>query len=201
MEGGAFWFTVPAALGSAVFALRVVMMLLGGDADVDGGADPGGGDVDFDAGAGTDAGAGVHGDLSTHAFQILSVQSIAAFCMGFGWAGLAALKGSEWGLFTSLLVGFAVGVGMVWLIVWMFRLIYSLRASGNIPIERALGAEGTVYVTVPGQSAGRGQVRVVIDNHQRLYRAVTEGERLARQARVRVVRVNRDNTVTVALAD
>ncbi|UCD76566.1 MAG: hypothetical protein JSV91_06500, partial [Phycisphaerales bacterium] len=61
-----------------------------------------------------------------------------------------------------------------------------------------VGHEGSVYVTVPAAGKGRGRVRVVIGDRQRMYSAISEGGELARNSQVRVVRVNEDNTLTVA---
>src|SRR4051794_36534401 len=89
----AAWYTVPALIGSVFFAFRIVMLLVGAGAH-DIGIDLHG-DVHADAGGDLHAD-GSHGD-SSHAFQVLSLQSIAAFFMGFGWAGLAAYRnGWHW---------------------------------------------------------------------------------------------------------
>src|SRR5690606_2986536 len=60
------WFTAPALLGTAVFAIKLLFMLVGAGGDIDI-------DIDLD-----------HGD-PTDAFKVLSIQSVAAFLMGFGW--------------------------------------------------------------------------------------------------------------------
>ncbi len=176
-SGDAVWFSVPALAGSLLFVLKAIALMIGGDSDFD---------VDVDD--------------SGHAFQILSVQSIAAFAMGFGWAGLAALKGSEWSLPVAFVTAVVAGAIMIWILGMMLRGMHSLRASGNISIQRAQGCEGTVYVGVPANGGGKGQVRVIIGDHQRLYRAVTEGAEIPRNSRVKVVQVNGDNTVTVIKA-
>jgi len=74
----AAWFGVPAVVGSVFFVLRTALMMIGGDL----------GHGDFDADAG---GADLHHGDPGDAFKLLSIQSIAAFCMGFGWGGLAGL--------------------------------------------------------------------------------------------------------------
>jgi hypothetical protein len=43
-------------------------------------------------------------------------------------------------------------------------------------------------------------VRVTLGQRQRIYNAVTEGEELPTSTRVKVTRVNQDNTLTVARA-
>ena len=179
----AAWFGVPAALGTVFFVLRMTLMLLGGDF----------GHHDVDAGAG-DA---HHGDPG-EAFKLLSIQSIAAFLMGFGWGGLGALHGTEWGWSASALFALGCGIGMMWLLAMLLRGMVGLQSSGNVRVEDTVGAEADVYVTVPAKGAGRGQVRVVVRDRQRTYNAVSEGEALQSNSRVRVTRANSDNTLTVA---
>ena len=181
--GHALWFTIPALIGTGIFLLRILLMMLGGvGLDIHH-------DVDFHAG---DA----HADPGD-AFKLLSVQSVSAFLMGFGWGGIGALKGSGFSELTSIAVGVAAGVAMVWLVGILLRAAWSLQSSGNVRIESAVGADGTVYVSIPEQGKGRGQVNVVIDNRQRTYDAISGGPPLASQTRVRVIGVNDDNTLTV----
>jgi hypothetical protein len=179
----ATWFSVPALVGTALFLLRLVLMFIGH-------ADLG---IDVDGG---DAMHADHGD-STDAFKVLSIQTVAAFAMGFGWGGLGVLKGSEWSSWLALPVGLACGLGMVWLLAILLKAAYDLQTSGNINLNDTVGADGTVYVTVPGDGHGKGQVQLVLKNRQRMYNAVTQGPPLSSHTRVRVVGVNDDNTVTV----
>lgn len=190
----AVWFTVPALIGTLFFSLRLGLMLVGGaetglDADVD---------VDFDVDIDVDADVDVdHGD-SSEAFKLLSLQSIAAFLMGFGWGGLGALRGAGWSLTMSGAFGVAVGAGMVWLLGKLLGFVYRLQSSGNISIQQALDMEGTVYTSIPAYGQGKGLIRLVIDDRERFYRAVSDGEAVPSRERVRVVAVNDDNSVTVA---
>jgi len=191
LSGQAAWFGVPALIGTAIFAIRMVLMLVGGHA----------GGLDLDHG-----GADLHtgGDADAHdaagAFKALSIQSIMAFAMGFGWAGLGALHGANQSLMISTLIGVGGGVLMCWLLFILLRGVYALQSSGNINLDAAIGREGDVYVTVPAKGQGRGQVRLVLSERQRIYNAESDGEALPSQARCRVVRINEDNSVTVAPA-
>ena len=183
----AAWFTIPAIVGTGIFIIRLVLMLVGGDSGLD---------LDIDT-ADT-----FHGDPS-EAFSIVSIQSLTAFGMGFGWTGLAAYKGIPLDMPPSLVIGLVGGVGMVWLLALMLKGLHDLQSSGNVDITQAQGREGDVYVTVPGREAqtpGRGQVRVNIANRQRIYNAVTEGDSLPSGTRVRITKVNEDRTLTVARA-
>ncbi|UCG85680.1 MAG: NfeD family protein [Gemmatimonadota bacterium] len=197
--GNAVWFTVPAFLGSFFFILRLALMLVGGHGDMH--ADVHGdvhvdfqGDLHGDVHG--DSHLGDHGDSSS-AFKLLSIQSIAAFMMGFGWGGLGGFKGAGWSATTSTLFGLAVGVGMVWLLGKLLEGVYRLQSSGTMSINSALGVEGSVYITVPPHRSGRGRVRLVIDDRERFYNAVTDSDAIESHARVRITEVNDDNTVTV----
>lgn len=192
------WFTAAGLLGTGVFVIRLVMALLGGHGG-HGFHDVGGHDFGH-AGAGHDAsGHGQDGkNQSTQTFELLSLQSVAGFLMGFGWGGIAALKSLHWGVLGSIGAGVACGGFMVYLIAVTFRAIYSLGASGNIDMWEAVGVEGEVYANVPLAGEGMGKVKMVVSSRQRVVNAVAIDEALSTKTRVRVLKVNADNTVTVA---
>ena len=140
------------------------------------------------------------GGDSDAAFRVLSVQSVAAFLMGFGWGGLGGLRGAGWSPTMSVGAGIAAGVGMMWMLGKLLQAVYRLQSSGNVPIHHALEMEGTVYASIPGAGEGKGQVRIVIDDRERFYKAITDGEPIKSRERIRVVGVNDDNSVTVMRA-
>lgn len=181
--GDAVWFGVPALFGTGLFILKLVLMFAGGhDGDV--GVDTG----DF----------GSHDpSASDAAFKLLSIQSLLAFMMGFGWAGLTALSSTKWSMPLVMVAALGGGVAMMYLMGFLMASVFRLQSSGNVHIQSAVGAEGTVYVTVPGENKGQGQVSVVMDDRQRIYTAVTMGEELPRNARVRVVGVHGQSTLSV----
>ncbi len=202
----AIWFGVPALAGTAFFTLRTALMLVGGvDADTGFDVDV---DVDFDIDMDVDVGdvdaagetGGDPGD-STQAFQVLSIQAIAAFVMGFGWGGLGALNGLGWPLPGSIAFAVLCGSGMVWLLGKLLRFVYGLQSSGTVPMYQALETEGTVYAQIPAGAAGMGRVRVVIGDRARYYKAITDGDALPRDAKIRVVEINdQENSVKVVEA-
>jgi membrane protein implicated in regulation of membrane protease activity len=194
----ALLFTIPALLGTAVFLVRLGLMAVGGfDHDVDVPHDVA---VDVDVHGDVDLGHDVESGDSTEAFKLLSIQSIAAFLMGFGWGGVGGLLGFDWSFPMSLLLGVGFGLVLVWLMGLLMKAMYDLQSSGTVRIEDAVGAEGQVYANIPAGGEGRGQVRVVIDDRARIYNAVSEGDAVKSGARVRVVRVNEDRTLTVTTA-
>lgn len=186
--GQTIFFSVPALIGTIFFTLRLALIFIGiGD-----------GHGDMDVASHADAsGVGADSHHSSELFKILSIQSIAAFLMGFGWGGLGGLRGAGWEFGTAILSGVAGGVAMVWLLTWLLKLVHDLQSSGTVSIQDAAHAQGDVYVTVPQRGAGSGQVRVVIDERQRIYNAVSESEALPTSTRIRVKCINSDNTLTV----
>jgi len=181
--GLALWFSIPAFVGTLVFVIRLALMFIGGEMH---------GDIDLDA----DVDTGMEADPG-HGFEIFSLSTIASFLMGFGWAGLIGFTALDLSVTVSALLGLGGGAALVWLITILLKAVYDLQSSGNVSIEQAMGHEGNVYVTVPGDGSGRGRVRVIISETEKIYDAVTEGEALERNARVRVAAVNADRTLTV----
>lgn len=183
------WFSLPAVFGTGVFLIFIFMMLTGVAVDAHAGGDPGGG---FDAVLDDPQGVGIDGDdASGDSFKVLSLQSIAAFMMGFGWGGFAARQTFAHDSYAlAIVTGAGIGVAMVYVLGLSLKAVRDLQSSGNISIHEAVGSEGEVYVRVPGDGGGLGRVRVVIHEHQRIYNARTEGEELPRSSRVRVVGVS-----------
>lgn len=177
------WFTVPGLVGTVVFVIRIALLLVGHHGDA--------GDLHLDA---VDA---HHGDPG-EAFKALSIQSIAAFLMGFGWAGLGAYHGTGLHWTASIVLGLVGGLGMVWLLGLILKAMYDLQSSGNIDFNNAVGHEGDVYVTVPPKGEGRGQVRIAIQQRLRIVNAVSDGGILPTSTRVKITGITSDNTLTVS---
>ncbi|MGD7653129.1 MAG: NfeD family protein [Verrucomicrobiales bacterium] len=132
-----------ALLASGLVVVQLLLAILGFDSD---GLD---GAIDFDTGD-FDHGSGI---------GIFSTQTLAAFFLGFGWSGVAAVQA---GLSTlpAVLVAFIVGVVSMSAMFFMLRGLLRLQAKGNLNYESAIGKEGTVYVTIPGSDKDGGQIQV-----------------------------------------
>lgn len=169
---GAIWFSVPAILGTLVLALELLLGHVGGDLDAD---VPGSG----------------HADSPGAEVGWLSIQTLAAFAMGSGWLGLAALRALEVSFPVAVLIAIAAGFGVAWLMVTLMRSFLKLQRSDNISLDQTIGLEGTVYVMIPPVGQGRGRVTVVVSDRRREFDAVQHGDEvLASNTRVRVVRVD-----------
>lgn len=135
-------FGVCAIAGGTALLLRMALLLLG-IGDHDGLDDAGGADG--------------HGEGAT---RLLSIQGISAFLVIFGLAGLAMGRQSGAAPELSVAVALAAGVGAMWVIARVFRLMGRLQSSGTLDLERAIGREGTVYLTIRPDSGGQVQLEL-----------------------------------------
>ncbi|MCQ2135717.1 MAG: hypothetical protein MJY67_02255, partial [Bacteroidales bacterium] len=95
-------------------------------------------------------------------------------------------------------VALLIGVALVVLVMYLFKWLYSMQASGNINVRKdAVGCLGSVYLAIPGERSGEGKVQITINNSVREYGAVTDGEALPTGAQIRVVEVISENTLLV----
>jgi hypothetical protein len=195
-------FAVVGGTASILFLLRMLLTFVGLGGEEAGDVD---GDVGSSGGEGYDAGDG--GDLD-HAgpdsvdqhtelsFGLLTFQGLTAFLMIFGLVGLALSRGSGLSAANALLGGLLAGAGTVWVTDRMFRFFGRLQHSGNVNLQRAVGEEGAVYLTIPAQ--GVGKVSVSVQGHFRVLDAVSENkEEIATGERVRVTKVVNENVMVV----
>jgi hypothetical protein len=149
----------------------------------------GGHDFDHDPTAdGADAAAGA---------QILSLRTLVAGAVGFGWAGVLALSsGAAPG--TSIVLAVVCGVLFMLLIFGVMRLLFSMRADGTLDYRNAVGLTGRVYVTVPAHRGGAGQVEIMLQGRLIMAAAETDAPApLAPQSPIRVSAAQSDNILIV----
>ena len=172
---------------SLIFIIQSIMTFIGADAG-DGGID-----TDFDTGFDSEtADATVDGGTNLYTFR-----NLVNFCLGFGWSAILLqerIQSVPWLIIVSVLVG----VALVALVMYLFKWLSSMQQSGNINLYKAaVGCNGSVYLTIPGQRAGEGKVQLSINNSVREYSAVTDGDTLRTGAQIRVVEVLSPDTVLV----
>ena len=80
----------------------------------------------------------------------------------------------------------------------LFKWLSGMQEAGNINVfKSAVGCEGKVYLTIPGERSGSGKVQITINGAVREYEAVTDGPKLATGAAVKVVEVISTDTMLV----
>lgn len=169
-------FFFSAVIGSSLFLIRIIAASIGGDdVDMDVDTDL---DIDLDAAGETDA-----------SFQFLSLQGMSAFFMMFGLVGLAMTRSSNARELWAVLAGLAAGVGTVWVVGQVFFAMRRLQSDGTIHLENAVGALGTVYLTIPKD--GSGQIQVTIQGSLKIEDARTlDGSSIPTGERVKVVKAS-----------
>ena len=144
LTGLPFVYGICALVGGCLFLIVMVLMFIGIE-------------FDFDALA----------DGSGH----VSLHGISGFFTLFGLVGLF-LDSQGYGVLVSSTGGVGAG-GMMFLAV--SRIISAMRkleSSGNITVDKTVGAKGSVYAEIlPGES---GAVTIFIDDRERRYDAVTD---------------------------
>jgi hypothetical protein len=98
----------------------------------------------------------------------------------------------------AVAIAFAAGVAVMFLVAWLIRSIYNLRTDGTRRINDAIGAIGTVYVTLPAGRATGGQISVTVSGRLETLGALNAANRAVPSGeKVKVVGVIDANTVMV----
>ena len=172
---------------SLIFIIQSILTFIGADAG-DGGID-----TDFDTGFDTEAAdAAVEGGTNLYTFR-----NFVNFILGFGWSAIL-LQEKIHSVPLLLIVSAVVGVALVAVVMYLFKWLSGMQQSGNINVYKsAIGCNGTVYLTIPGERGGEGKVQISINNAVREYDAVTDGDALKTGTPIRVTEVINANTVLV----
>lgn len=187
------------AIGATLIVCQFLLTVLGlgGHHDVGGGHDLAG----HDAGGHDSAG---HHDSDHEAesswfLSLITFRTLTAALAFFGLAGLASIR-LEAEPAVGLVIALAHGAFAFFAVGWLMKFMSRLNLDGTIRIERAVGSEGTVYLSVPGGKSGAGKVHVGQLNRTIEYKAVTAQEPLPTGAKIVVVAIVSADTVEVALA-
>jgi len=146
---------------------------------------------DFDHDAAHDGADGAAGA------QLLSLRTLVAGAVGFGWAGVMALENE---ISPPVAIGLALVCGVLFMLMvfGVMRLLFSMRADGTLDYRNAVGLTGKVYVTIPAQRSGAGQVEIMLQGRLIMAAAQTDAALPLRpQSTVRVNAAQSDNTLIV----
>ncbi len=170
---------------SLIFVIQSIMTFvgLGGDGGFDG---------DFSTG---------FDDLSTldadPGMNLYTFRNLVNFLLGFGWTAILLrdrIASIAWLMVLAVLVGLA----LVAVVMYLFKWLNGMQQSGNIDVFRAaVGCQGRVYLTIPAERKGEGQVQITISGSVREYNAVTDGDEIKTGTPIKVVEVLNSNTLVV----
>jgi len=137
-------FIMCAFLGTAFFLILMALMMVG---DIMGGV--------FDSVFDTDM--SMDTDL---AFELFSIQGLAAATMMFGYVGMFTLSATDTEVFAVIAGGMA-GAASMYGVGMMLKGIHNLQADGTMKYEDAIGERGQVYSRIrPNES---GEIQVAVD--------------------------------------
>lgn len=172
---------------SLIFVIQTIMTFLGADAGGDFDMDAGGMDADFDA-SGSDAGSGMN---------LYTFRNLVNFLLGFGWS-VILLQDSISSMTLLLIVSVLVGLALVAIVMYLFKWLSGMQQSGNIDVYKtAVGCQGQVYLTIPGERSGEGKVQITINNAVREYTALTDSDTLKTGTPIKVIEVLSPSTLLV----
>jgi hypothetical protein len=92
--------------------------------------------------------------------------------IGVGWGGLAVLD-SGGSKASAIIWGIQIGIGFALLQMVLFYLMYKLNSPNTPTNSDAVGAIGTVYLTIPGEEK-MGKVTVKIKGSSRELSAISD---------------------------
>jgi hypothetical protein len=203
----AWLFLICATIGGTVLVCQFVLALVGFGADDLGDGLPHDVPHDFHGdsthahGPGPDPELGDnavgHGNFSTWLFSVLSFKTVTAALAFFGLAGCAANSAgvSPAG---QVIIALAAGFGAMYGVHWIMKSLFRLSEDNTIRLDRSVGKEGTVYLTIPADRQGVGKVQFKLQNRLVDYPAITgHDEPLKTGAKIRVVAVVGASTVEV----
>lgn len=166
---------------SLIFVIQTVMTFLGlGDHDADFDLDTSDGSFDADP-----------------SMNLLTFRNLVNFCMGFGWTAVLMHEKIQSNALL-IIVSVIVGILLVTVVMWIFKWLSGMQQTGNIDVHKsAVGCEGKVYLTIPGERKGEGKIQITINNAVREYDAVTDGETIKTGTAIKVTEVINDYTLLV----
>lgn len=137
---------------SLLFLFQLIMTFTGADFSET--------DATGDSDAAIDSDAGID-------FQFLTLKNLIAFFTIFGWTGIACLN-SGVGTGMSVFVSLVAGILMMTIMASLFWFMGKLTDNGTLRLKNAIGKTGTVYLPIPGNRSGTGQIQVKVQGLQTL---------------------------------
>ncbi len=150
---------------------------------------------------GHDGDTNVDGNIDTHGghggyASYLSLKSISAILLGFGFGG-AYLDRIGFSAGLAALGGLVIGVLIGATYITLMNSLNKLRSDGTAKLSEAVSRTGTVYLPIPAESVGSGEIQVSFGGRLQNVRAFTPGPPLPVGTHVRVLALHGDQAVVV----
>jgi len=144
LSAGSKIYAYFALIGTGFFLGKSILMLIGMDTDAAG----------LDTSEALDAGSGDSSEI----FGLLSTQSVLAFFMTAGWAGLAAREELMLGRFSSVAASVVAGLAGLFMAGYLMQTIKKLNHNPQPQLKNLIGVGGTAYTTLPAHGTGQIQI-------------------------------------------
>lgn len=141
-------------------------------------------------------GSEVGGDFNTEfdtdtSFDFLSIQSILAFLMGFGWSGYSALQQFNLGQIWAFLIACAVGFIFMATTAYLMFSVKKLEKNVKKDKNTAIGKIGKAYTHF--EPKGNGQIEINVNEQLMVVDAVnTTDEEIKAFENVKVTKVENE---------
>lgn len=130
-----FWYS--AIIGTIVFLLKIVLPTVGGT-EITG---------DFTSIADTDA-----------SFHLLTIESIAAFFMSFGWIGWVGFTQMHIELKVAMLIAVIFGLLGFFLFAWLLSLVKKMEQTVEYDLTTLVDKVGKAYLHFEPKGSGKIQI-------------------------------------------
>ncbi|MDR0555739.1 MAG: hypothetical protein LBG20_01850 [Holosporaceae bacterium] len=132
-----------------------------------------------------------HEAESGDTFSFLSIQSILAFLMGFGWIGLAAMREYQLDMLRSFALAIAVGALFTFLSGLLMGSIKKLEKSSSINLSKCVNESGKAYTKFA--SGGAGQIQIVVNGRLSIVNAINvDDDEIEAFAQIKVTKVDKN---------
>ena len=140
---------------TVLFILKLVIFaFVGGDMELD---------IDFDSITEAET-----------SFGFLSVQSILAFFMAFGWCGWVALNYLNVGSKLAITIAIITGLFFMWFSAWLMFNIKKLNKKIVIDINELIGKTGKAYTAF--EPKAEGKIEITLNNKLSILDAINLSE-------------------------
>jgi hypothetical protein len=128
--------------------------------------------------------------------SIVSLKTVSAMLLGFGFGG-AILEKNGFSAGLSALGGIGTGVVIGAAYFALMNSLYRLKSDGTSVLSEAINHSGTVYMRIPGNASGAGEIQVSFGGRLQNVRAYTSGLELPTGTAVRIVALHGDAALMV----
>ena len=129
--------------------------------------------------------------------NLYTFRNLVNFCLGFGWTAVLLNESIESNALL-IIISVVMGVMLVAIVMWIFKWLSGMQQTGNIDVHKsAVGCEGKVYLTIPGERKGEGKVQIAINGAVREYAAQTDDDTIITGTPIKVVEVLDPSTLLV----